>query len=295
MTDSLELIKTPDDFCRMCEEARSSGKKVSLVPTMGALHEGHLRLVDTAARHGEIVVATIFVNPTQFGPGEDLDRYPRDLEGDMAKLAGRGANVVFAPEAAAMYPEGASTSVHVSGITEGLCGATRPGHFAGVATIVAKLFNLAGRCTAVFGRKDYQQLQVIRRMAADLNMPVSIVGVPTVREGDGLAMSSRNAYLSAEERSRALAIPTGLATAHDLFASGERSAAKIRVEARAGIEAAFDSVDYVTIADADTLKPLAGRDLIGERALLAVAARVGTTRLIDNTVLGEDEPPQVRP
>lgn len=295
MTDSLELIKTPDDFSRLCEGTRSSGKKVALVPTMGALHEGHLRLVDTAARHGEIVVATIFVNPTQFGPGEDLDRYPRDLEGDMAKLAGRGANVVFAPEAAAMYPEGASTSVHVSGITEGLCGATRPGHFAGVATIVAKLFNLAGRCTAVFGRKDYQQLQVIRRMAADLNMPVSIVGVPTVREDDGLAMSSRNAYLSAEERARALAIPAGLAKAHDLFASGERSAAEIRGTTRAGIEAAFDSVDYVTIADADTLEPLAGRDPIGERALLAVAARVGTTRLIDNTVLGEDEPPQVRP
>jgi pantoate--beta-alanine ligase len=288
---AIEVVTEPSGFRARCEAARREGRSVALVPTMGALHEGHLALVDEAGRRGDLVVVTIFVNPTQFGPGEDLDRYPRDLEGDLARLAPRGAQLVFAPARDAMYPPGHATAVRVAGLTAGLCGAHRPGHFDGVATIVAKLFALAGPCTAVFGRKDYQQLAVVRRMTADLDLPVEIVGLPTVREPDGLALSSRNAYLSPGERERALSLSAGLREAHRLWDTGERGVGALRSAAEAPVRAAADALDYVTAADPDDLGGLDDGGTAGDRLLLAVAARVGATRLIDNTVLGEDRPP----
>lgn len=253
---------------------------------MGALHEGHLSLVREARRRTSFVVCSIFVNPTQFGPNEDFARYPRDLEGDVEKLT--DADLVFAPETSAMYLEGDRTRVRVEGLTEHLCGPHRPGHFEGVTTIVTKLFAIVGPCTAVFGKKDYQQLAVIRRMTADLFLPVEIVGHPTVREHDGLAMSSRNMYLSAEERERALSLSRGLRAAANAFAAGERSAGKLRALARAPVAEAATSVDYVEVADADTVVPFEDAATIGDRALVAIACRVGKTRLIDNVVLGED-------
>jgi pantoate--beta-alanine ligase len=289
----LTVIKEPSAVRARCDEERRRGRRVGFVPTMGALHEGHLRLVDAARARSDVVAVSVFVNPTQFAPGEDFDRYPRDLDGDVAKLAARGVDIVFAPEVAAMYPEGACTTVSVAGITSGLCGAHRPGHFDGVATIVAKLLNVVGPCTAVFGRKDYQQLKVVERLVADLRMPVAIFGAPIVREADGLAMSSRNAYLSAEERSRGLSLCLGLTAAHDLFRAGERAARAIRSAVAEHVERSADSVDYVAVADPDTLRD-AGDAQLGARALVAVAARFGRTRLIDNTVLGEDAPPLSR-
>jgi pantoate--beta-alanine ligase len=288
---AIEVIADPSALRDRCEAARREGQVVALVPTMGALHGGHLALVDEAARRGDLVVVTIFVNPTQFGPGEDLDRYPRDLEGDLARLAPRGARVAFAPAREAIYPPGHSTSVRVAGLTEGLCGAFRPGHFDGVATIVAKLFAIAGPCVAVFGRKDYQQLRVIRRMAADLDLPVEIVGLPTVREPDGLALSSRNACLSAAERVRALSLSAGLREAHRLWAAGELRVGALRRAVEAPVRAAADSVDYVVAAAPDDLRAMDDDGVADGRLLIAIAARVGATRLIDNTVLGEDRPP----
>jgi pantoate--beta-alanine ligase len=285
----LEIASEAADARARCDEARAQGARIAFVPTMGALHLGHLHLVDVAKERSDFVVVSIFVNPTQFGPAEDLDRYPRDLEGDVAKLSARDVQLVFAPSVEAMYAPGARTVVSVKGITDGLCGAHRPGHFDGVATIVAKLFDIVGPCAAVFGRKDYQQLQVVKRLVADLNMPVEIVGVPTIREEDGLAMSSRNAYLSAAERARGLSIPRGLSAAHALYRGGERSARDLRAAVAQLVEKSADRVDYVTVAAPDTLSELSGE--IGERALIAVAAQFGRTRLIDNTVLGEDEPP----
>ncbi|HUT78216.1 MAG TPA: pantoate--beta-alanine ligase, partial [Polyangia bacterium] len=220
-----------------------------------------------------------------------LERYPRDLDGDLAKLAPRGAQVVFTPSRETIYPAGHRTRVSVAGLTEGLCGACRPGHFDGVATIVAKLFCLVGPCAAVFGRKDYQQLQVIRRMAADLDLPVEIVGLPTVREADGLALSSRNVYLPAADRQRALSLSAGLGEGHRLWWSGERRVGVLRRGVETPVRAAADSIDYVAAADPDDLRPLDDGDTAGTRLLIAIAARVGSTRLIDNTVLGEDRPP----
>jgi pantoate--beta-alanine ligase len=256
---------------------------------MGALHEGHLALVREAKKRAQFVVCSIFVNPTQFGPNEDLARYPRDLEGDVRKL--EGVDVVFAPDPSAMYVPGERTRVRVDELTAHLCGPHRPGHFEGVTTIVAKLFAIVGPSSAVFGKKDFQQLAVIRRMARDLFFPVEIVPYPIVREPDGLAMSSRNAYLSAEERVRALGLSRGLAAAARAFAGGERRAGVLRSLALAAIEPNATSIDYVAVADADTIVPLEDSATVPERALLAVACRVGGTRLIDNVVLGEDAPP----
>jgi pantoate--beta-alanine ligase len=253
---------------------------------MGALHEGHLALVREAQRHAEFVVCSIFVNPTQFGPSEDFARYPRDLEGDVQKLL--GASLVFAPDVGAMYPDGDQTRVHVGALTAHLCGPHRPGHFEGVATVVTKLFALTGPCTAVFGKKDYQQLAVLRRVARDLFLPVEVVGIPIVREPDGLAMSSRNAYLSAEERGRALALSRGLSAAARAFEVGERSAGALRRLVHAEVAGAATSIDYVTLADADALVPLDDGALVPARAVIAIACRIGHTRLIDNLVLGED-------
>ena len=264
---------------------------------MGALHAGHLSLAREARQRAPFVVASIFVNPTQFGPREDLSRYPRDLEGDMAKLATAGVDAVFAPEPAELYPAGEETRVRVAKLAEPLCGQTRPGHFEGVATIVAKLFALVGPSVAVFGKKDYQQLLVIRRMARDLFLPVEVVGQATVREADGLAMSSRNAYLSAAERGKALALVRGLDAAARAFASGERRPRELEWLARRPVDEVASSVDYVELRDADNLEAIDGLagdgdgQVGGLRAVLAIACRIGTTRLIDNLVLGEDPPP----
>ncbi len=206
--------------------ARMRGERMAFVPTMGALHEGHVALLREGRRRGDKLVLSIFVNPTQFGPNEDLARYPRDLPGDLAKAAGAGTDVAFVPEAADMYPPGHQTVVEVRELARGLDGAFRPGHFAGVATVVAKLFNIVPPDLAIFGEKDFQQLAIVRRMVADLAMPIEIVGIPTVREPDGLAMSSRNAYLSPAERARALSLSRALFAARDRAAAGERDAAR---------------------------------------------------------------------
>jgi pantoate--beta-alanine ligase len=285
------IVTTPDAFRAACDEARARGQRVGFVPTMGALHEGHLALVREAKRRAPFVAASIFVNPTQFGPNEDFARYPRDLAGDTAKLASVGADLVFAPEAGAMYPPGDETRVRVGKLAEPLCGRFRPGHFEGVATVVSKLFALAGPCVAVFGKKDYQQLAILRRLAIDLFFPVDVVGHPIVREADGLAMSSRNAYLSAADRARARSLSRGLAAAWRAFGAGERDAGALRALARAEVEKGADSIDYVDVADPASLAVFADGTRVGDRALVAIACRLGATRLIDNVVLGEDPSP----
>jgi pantoate--beta-alanine ligase len=287
---TLTVLRAPADMRRACEDARRRGDSVGLVPTMGSLHEGHLELVREAKRRARFVLVTVFVNPTQFGPSEDLARYPRDLDGDSAKVAAAGASAVFFPEAAAMYLPGDETRVRVGALAVPLCGQFRPGHFEGVATVVAKLFVLAGPCVAVFGRKDYQQLAIVRRMALDLFLPVEVAGHPIVREPDGLAMSSRNAYLKADERVRARGLSRGLAAAARLFDRGERDAAVLRAAARAEIEPLATSIDYVEVADPERLIPY-GQGRVGDVTLLAMACRIGTTRLIDNMVLGEEALP----
>jgi pantoate--beta-alanine ligase len=291
----MQLLHEPEAFRRACDEARSHGLRVGLVPTMGALHEGHLALLHEAKRRAAFVAVTVFVNPTQFGPNEDLARYPRDLERDAGACETAGASAVFAPAAASMYPPGDEARVHVGATAEGLCGAFRPGHFEGVATVVTKLFAVTGPCVAVFGRKDYQQLQVIRRLVRDLLLPVEIIGMRTVREPDGLAMSSRNAYLSAEQRRAALAIPRGLAAAARAFDAGERRAGALTALVRAEVERIATSIDYVSVADPESLRVLGAEELAGSRALCALAARLSSARLIDNLVLGEDTAPVVPP
>jgi pantoate--beta-alanine ligase len=272
-----------------CDAARAGGRRIGFVPTMGALHAGHLSLVTEASSRADFVAASIFVNPTQFGPGEDFTRYPRDLESDMQKLRSAGVRVVLAPDTATMYPRDEQTRVRVGALAEPLEGTHRPGHFEGVATVVAKLFSVVGPCVAIFGRKDYQQLLVVRRMARDLLLPVEVVGCATLREPDGLAMSSRNSYLSPHERKQAVCIARGLDASVRRFVAGERGARELERVAREPIESVAASIDYVEVRDADTLAPLTGA--VGARALLAVACRVGATRLIDNVVLGEDPPP----
>ncbi|HSQ66169.1 MAG TPA: pantoate--beta-alanine ligase [Polyangiaceae bacterium] len=285
------LVRLPSELRAACDQARAAGWRVAFVPTMGALHDGHLALVREARTHGDFVVVSVFVNPTQFGPNEDFSRYPRDLQGDARKLASvpGGVEVVFAPDPGAMYPEGEQTRVHPGALASGLCGPFRPGHFEGVATVVAKLFSIVGPCTAVFGRKDYQQLAIVRRMARDLFMPVSIAGHPIVREKDGLAMSSRNAYLSPSERERALCLARGLSSAARAFSAGERSATVLERAARAEVERGADTIDYVSVVDPDSLQAFSSGT--GSRALVAIACRIGKTRLIDNAVLGEDPSP----
>ncbi len=292
---AMQVVHEPEAFRRACDEARARGQRVGLVPTMGALHAGHVALVEEAKRHGAFVAVSIFVNPTQFGPNEDYARYPRTLAADAEKCERAGAAVVFAPAADAMYPPGDETRVRVGATAAPLCGAHRPGHFEGVTTVVAKLFALAGPCVAVFGRKDYQQLRVISRMTTDLFLPVEIVGLRTVREPDGLALSSRNAYLSPEQRAAALAIPRGLSRAAEAFARGERDASLLAGLARAPVAEVATSIDYVDVADPLSLRVLAPGERAGERALLAMAIRLGGARLIDNVVLGEDPAPIAAP
>jgi pantoate--beta-alanine ligase len=276
-------VKRIGDVQREVRKARGMGLRVGLVPTMGALHEGHASLIRAARAECGYVAVSLFVNPTQFGPGEDLARYPRPIQNDLAVCRREGADLVFAPAAAEMYPEGFATTVRVAGLSEKMCGAFRPGHFDGVCTVVAKLLAIVQPDAAYFGEKDAQQLAIVRRMAADLDLPVEIRGCPLVREPDGLALSSRNAYLGAEERQRALALSAALAEAKFALAAGERDAAKVaaavrrRLEAAAGVE-----IQYVAVVDPDTLADLAR---IADKVLVAVAAKVGATRLIDNVLL----------
>jgi pantoate--beta-alanine ligase len=262
---------------------RREGKSTALVPTMGALHEGHLSLLDAARRECDFSVVSIFVNPTQFGPGEDFGRYPRTLETDLALLAARGADCVFAPPTDQMYPAGATTFVDVPAAAEPLEGQFRPGHFRGVATVVLKLFNLVQPQVACFGRKDYQQSLVVRRMVEDLDLPIRINICPTVREADGLALSSRNRYLSPPDRQRALAISRSLRLAAELVRSGTLDAPNIVRRMQAELAAQELDVDYVALADPDTL---AAVPRIDRPAVALIAARVGGTRLIDNELIG---------
>jgi pantoate--beta-alanine ligase len=258
---------------------RAAGERVGLVPTMGALHAGHLSLVRAARAVCRRTIVSIFVNPTQFAPNSDFDRYPRDLAGDAAKLGTVDTDLVFAPDVTEMYPQGFATTVTVSGLTDGLCGPHRPGHFAGVATVVTKLLTQSTTDAAFFGEKDFQQLQVIRRAARDLDLPVEIVGVPTVREGDGLAMSSRNAYLGPDERARAATMYRVLSAAARDLAAG---AAATDVVARGKAEfakAGFEPIDYLDVVDAESLQPVP-RAVRPTR--VAAAAWLGKTRLIDN-------------
>ena len=258
---------------------RSDGGTVALVPTMGALHAGHMALVAEARRRAGRVVATIFVNPLQFGPSEDLDRYPRQEAADAAMLAEAGCDLLWLPAADELYPDGFATSITVAGVSERWDGEARPGHFGGVATVVAKLLLAVGPDVALFGEKDFQQLAVIRRMSTDLGLPVEIVGVPTVRDGDGLALSSRNAYLSPDERSRALALPHSLHGAAEAIGRGEAVDASLRAAKSELAAAGFGKVDYLALVDAKTLEPL---DAPAGAMRLIAAATIGSTRLIDN-------------
>jgi pantoate--beta-alanine ligase len=281
---SVELAKTPAEMRARSDAWRAAGKRIAFVPTMGYLHAGHVSLLEEARRRGDVLVLSIFVNPTQFGPKEDLSRYPRDLEGDLAKARAAGVDVAYVPDASAMYPSGYQTYVEVEGLQQGLDGASRPGHFRGVATVVLKLFAAVQPHVALFGRKDYQQLRVLTQMTRDLDLGVEIVGMPIVREPDGLAMSSRNAYLSPDERLRALSLSRALVSARGAFEGGERDAARLVDCARTTLHMTPNvRLDYLEVRDAETLQPIDGR--ITRPIVMAVAAFVGTTRLIDNQVL----------
>lgn len=284
------VVHAPEAFRAACDQARAGGRRVALVPTMGALHAGHLALMEEARRRvgaGGLVALSVFVNPTQFGPAEDLARYPRDLDADVARCAAAGVDAVFAPSPGEMYPPGDQTRVRVAALAVPLCGPTRPVHFEGVATVVTKLLALAGPCVAVFGRKDYQQLRVVTRLARDLFLPVEVVGLATVREPDGLALSSRNRYLGPADRARAAAVPASLRAARALYARGERGTLALLDATSRRLAGAVDGVDYIELRDADELTAPVTPMPDGARAVLAVAVTIGGTRLIDNTVLGE--------
>jgi pantoate--beta-alanine ligase len=282
---SPRVFRTLDEVKTWAADLRRTGHRLALVPTMGYLHEGHLSLMREGRHRADVVATSIFVNPTQFGPKEDLARYPRDLQGDVARCSGAGVDVIFAPEAGAMYPQGYQTYVEVTEVSKGLCGDRRPGHFRGVATIVTQLLCLFRPDVALFGEKDYQQLQVIKALNRDLHLGAEIVGMPTVREPDGLAMSSRNAYLTAEERKRALAISRGLAAAQALYRAGTAQASALMEAVRRELRAADLREDYVELVDAEHLTPLSTVQP-GQPARLLVAAFCGATRLIDNQPIG---------
>jgi pantoate--beta-alanine ligase len=279
----MKTITTISAMRSFADSLRRAGKRIGFVPTMGFLHEGHLSLMARARQENDVVAASIFVNPTQFGPKEDLDRYPRDAEGDRKKCESTGVDVLFTPAAAEMYSERPSVFVNVEGISDILEGAVRPGHFRGVATVVAKLFNIIKPHKAYFGQKDYQQCAVIKRMVFELNLDVEVIILPTVREADGLAMSSRNSYLGPEDRRKAACLYRALTAGEELIKNGVREPEKVKQKMRAvlvqekGVE-----VDYAEVSDPDTLAPL---ERVEGRIVLLVAARVGSTRLIDNLLV----------
>ncbi len=279
----MKTFTSPAELHAWSREQKRLGRVVGLVPTMGCLHEGHLSLIREARGRCDAVVVSIFVNPTQFGPSEDYDAYPRREQDDLALCEGAGADAVFLPSPADMYPPDASTWVEETVIAKGYCGAQRPGHFRGVCTVVAKLFNIVGPDVAIFGQKDFQQVAVIRRMVRDLNFPIEIVRAPIVRDADGLAKSSRNAYLSPEDRTSALSLSRALAAARAAVASGERSAATLEAAARAETTAAGWVPDYVNVVDSETLMPL--QEVLPGASAMLIACRKGNLRLIDNTLL----------
>lgn len=280
----MKVVRTVSALRREVARARAQGARIGFVPTMGALHEGHLSLIRRARRETDYVVVSIFVNPTQFGSGEDYDRYPRTFADDRRAAAEAGTDLIFAPTVSEMYPEGFSTYVEVTGgLTAGLCGRSRPGFFRGVATVVTKLFNQVQPDVAYFGQKDPQQAVVVKRMVRDLDLPVRIVVCPIVREPDGLALSSRNRYLSPEERRQATVLYQALRRAEELFAAGVRETARLKRSLRAVIrKAPAARIDYVEVVDAETMEPLR---VIDRPAMVALAVFIGQTRLIDNTVL----------
>lgn len=279
------LIRTVEEMKGIARTWHAEGKSIALVPSMGSLHAGHESLMEAARRTCDKVVVSVFVNPIQFGPDEDYDSYPRDIERDARICESKGVDAVFHPAVEEMYPEGYSTYVEVEGLTERLCGAVRPGHFRGVCTVVTKLFNIVDPDRAFFGQKDAQQLAVIKRMVADLNMDVRIIGCPIVREEDGLAKSSRNSYLSREEREASLILSRSLAAARESIEQGERDVSVLESLIRTTLEAEpLASVDYIEIVDGLALQPIAR---LGESALIALAVYIGSTRLIDNLVFEE--------
>jgi pantoate--beta-alanine ligase len=283
----MRTVATVSELRRVCETARAQGRTVGFVPTMGFFHDGHRSLMRAARAENDLVVVSLFVNPTQFAPTEDLSAYPRDLDGDTAQAEAEGVDLLFVPTVAEVYPGGECTTVHVAGITEVLCGASRPGHFDGVTTVVAKLFSMVGPCRAYFGRKDAQQLAVVRRMTRDLNIPVEVIGCPLVRENDGLAMSSRNAYLSDDDREAALVLSRSLFVLGEAVQRGERDCARLRalLDDVLGAEARV-RVDYAAIVDAATLEPVDRLDRAEtSETLVALAAFVGRARLIDNVTI----------
>lgn len=280
------VVRTVAELRQACDAWRGRGARVGLVPTMGALHDGHISLVnkvrDAGATH---VVLTIFVNPTQFAAGEDLDRYPRTFDADLTHCSAAGVDVVFAPDATTMYPTGFQTYVSVERMTQSLEGEIRPTHFRGVTTVVAKLFNAVGPCVAAFGRKDYQQWRVIETMVRDLDMPIEVLGCPIVREADGLALSSRNRYLTGTDRTRALCISRALQLTNAAYTAGERDAVTLVALAKREVELGSDRIDYVTLVGESDLTPVVGR--IERSVTLLIAAHVGGTRLIDNLTLSD--------
>jgi pantoate--beta-alanine ligase len=284
LTTQPRIVTTIDEVRRAVRNAQAAGETIGFVPTMGALHAGHLSLVDASEAECDRTVVSIFVNPTQFGPNEDQDRYPRTLERDCQLLADHGCWLVFAPTAKEVYPAGFETYVEVGSVAEPLEGAIRPGHFRGVATVVLKLFQMVPADRAYFGRKDYQQSLVVKRMIADFNLPIQLIVCPTVREADGLAMSSRNAYLNAEERQQATALWRSLQLAESLAKDGEKDVAKITAAMHDVLSAAkINKVDYIAFLAEDTVEPVC--QIIGP-TVVALAARVGQARLIDNHRIG---------
>ena len=279
----MQIINSVKDMQRYSDALRRQNKRIAVVPTMGYLHEGHLSLMRIAKEHADTVIVTIFVNPTQFGPNEDYKTYPRDWDHDVKLVTSSGAGCIYAPEPAEMYPEGYQTSVRVDKLTQHLCGIVRPTHFEGVTTVVTKLFNATKPHVAVFGEKDFQQLQVIRRMVRDLDMDIEVIGAPIVREPDGLAMSSRNKYLSAEERNAALVLSLSLFEIRDMCAKGEHDALKLSQHVWQNISAEpLAKIDYIKVCDFETLEDVTQ---IRRDAVVALAVFFGKTRLIDNIIL----------
>ena len=279
----MDIITSVSDMQRRCLNERQAGKRVAFVPTMGFLHQGHLSLLEEGRRRGDLLVLSIFVNPTQFGQGEDFEQYPRNLEQDRALAEQAAVDILFAPDAQQMYPPGYASFVAVERLSEPLCGASRPGHFRGVCTVVNKLFNIVQPRVALFGCKDFQQLAVIRRMVLDLNLPVEVVGMPIVRESDGLALSSRNVYLTPEQRRQGLVLSAVLRQTAERARGGERDARTLLAAARRRIEALSEArIDYIQICHQSTLVEV---ESVDEDAVMLLAVYFGQTRLIDNSTL----------